>query len=267
MGFRDSILAGTALVRQAIKSPNYIAGLMGWSINRDGSAEFNDVVIRGGTTVSGDFLAYSGTPASGNLILSISAMGGTDPFGNVYSPGIVSYGTRSGDPYYSSVRNSRIELGVPGQVNPGNLQYFDLAANTFELIMSSGRGPTAFFNEAVINLTSGSAAGTTDDSIDLRSNHINANGEFHAPNIQSGRVSVPAAVTAGQWSANVLISFTGTFATVPVVTMTPNAAGPGVGTTTALQWQITSVTASGFMVRVLRGNTSATDMGWLAIST
>lgn len=35
---------------------------------------------------------YSAAPASGNLIASIAPYGGTDPYGNAYIPGIVSYG-------------------------------------------------------------------------------------------------------------------------------------------------------------------------------
>src|SRR5688572_12485030 len=46
MGFRSSILAGVKLIREAIQSPNYVAGTSGWSINRDGTAEFGDMTIR-----------------------------------------------------------------------------------------------------------------------------------------------------------------------------------------------------------------------------
>lgn len=47
MTFRNSVVGGTTLVRPAIKSPNYVAGSTGWSINADGSAEFNNITIRG----------------------------------------------------------------------------------------------------------------------------------------------------------------------------------------------------------------------------
>lgn len=43
-GFSNPITGGQgALVRPAIKSPNYVPGVSGWSINRDGSAEFADL--------------------------------------------------------------------------------------------------------------------------------------------------------------------------------------------------------------------------------
>jgi hypothetical protein len=47
MTFRDPIVGGNTLIRDAIKSPNYVAGVSGWSINRDGTAEFNSVTVRG----------------------------------------------------------------------------------------------------------------------------------------------------------------------------------------------------------------------------
>lgn len=47
MTFTNSILAGITLVRDAIKSENYVAGSDGWKISRNGDAEFNDVTVRG----------------------------------------------------------------------------------------------------------------------------------------------------------------------------------------------------------------------------
>lgn len=54
MPFRDPIVAGDQLVRNRIRSPNYVTGVAGWTINRDGSAEFNNVVVRG-TVIAADF--------------------------------------------------------------------------------------------------------------------------------------------------------------------------------------------------------------------
>jgi hypothetical protein len=45
--FQNPIVGGTALVRPAINSPNYVAGVSGWAIKRDGSAEFASAVLRG----------------------------------------------------------------------------------------------------------------------------------------------------------------------------------------------------------------------------
>lgn len=44
----DPIAAGDgSLVYPALKSPNYLAGIAGWKIDRDGNAEFNDIDVRG----------------------------------------------------------------------------------------------------------------------------------------------------------------------------------------------------------------------------
>lgn len=52
MPFENSIVAGSTLVRPAIKSPNYVTGVSGWSINKDGTAEFSNALVRG-TFVAG----------------------------------------------------------------------------------------------------------------------------------------------------------------------------------------------------------------------
>lgn len=88
MQFIDELAAGVVLIRPALQSPEYEAGASGWAVKVDGSAEFNDVTIRGGTVVSGTALYYDGTPAAGNLFLSIAAAAGTDEYGNAYGPGL-----------------------------------------------------------------------------------------------------------------------------------------------------------------------------------
>lgn len=62
MGFRNSILAGVTLIREAIRSQNYQAGVQGWSIDADGSAEFSDVVIRGSGSADPVVVGPSGLP-------------------------------------------------------------------------------------------------------------------------------------------------------------------------------------------------------------
>jgi hypothetical protein len=52
--FNNPVLGGgNTLIRTSIHSPDYVAGVSGWTINKDGSAEFNDVDIRGTFTVVG----------------------------------------------------------------------------------------------------------------------------------------------------------------------------------------------------------------------
>lgn len=47
MGFNDPIVGGSTLIRPSIQSPNYAAGSSGWTVNEDGSAEFNNLTSRG----------------------------------------------------------------------------------------------------------------------------------------------------------------------------------------------------------------------------
>lgn len=101
-GASNSILAGQGtLIRQMIQSPNYVPGVSGWTINKDGSAEFNNLTIRG-TFAGTDFeinssgiFFYNGAPASGNLILALTNTAGIDGFGNPYIQGI-TIGNASG---------------------------------------------------------------------------------------------------------------------------------------------------------------------------
>jgi hypothetical protein len=67
MAFENDIVAGTKLVRSAIQSPNYIAGSTGWTINRDGSAEFANVTVRGPVIITASGLVVATIGANGNI--------------------------------------------------------------------------------------------------------------------------------------------------------------------------------------------------------
>lgn len=51
MGFKDPIVAGSTLVRDAIQSAGFVAGSSGWQIKRDGTSELNSTTIRGSLIV------------------------------------------------------------------------------------------------------------------------------------------------------------------------------------------------------------------------
>jgi len=100
-GFNNSIVAGSNnLIRAAIQSPNYVPGVSGWTVKKDGTVEFNSGTFRG-TVVAGQFQGsqfimnnsglffYSGTPAAGNLIAAFAPTAGTDSFGNAYVQGLL----------------------------------------------------------------------------------------------------------------------------------------------------------------------------------
>jgi hypothetical protein len=59
MGFTDPVVGGVTLIRSAIQSADYAAGVSGWKISRDGTAEFNNTTIRGSLRITdpdGSFL-------------------------------------------------------------------------------------------------------------------------------------------------------------------------------------------------------------------
>ena len=116
----NPVVGGTVLRRPAIQSPNFVTTVSGWTINADGSAEFNNLTIRG--TFSGTdyvlsaagFFLYSGTPASGNLIFSIAPAATTgDGLGNtVTGGGAVSY--TPGTTQFANLAAGFLQLRPPG---------------------------------------------------------------------------------------------------------------------------------------------------------
>lgn len=113
----DPVVGSTVLRRPAIQSPNYVAAVSGWTINADGSAEFNNLTIRG--TFNGtDFIInstgaffYTGTPALGNL--SVSLVPGNspvpDPEGNTAEAGLAAYVTTGGKTYALQLGAQNVE--------------------------------------------------------------------------------------------------------------------------------------------------------------
>lgn len=91
-GWGNPVIGGAdTLLRRAIRSPDYLAGVSGWSVNRDGTAEFNDASFRGSVVIDNAteaILVYDGPPALGNLIFALSNTQGLDDFGNGYGAGV-----------------------------------------------------------------------------------------------------------------------------------------------------------------------------------
>lgn len=130
-GYANSILGGASrLIRKAIQSPNFTAGISGWSINKDGSAEFNNGTFRGTITASafiirnsfgaivfqilasnGTELTYAdtGSAVQGALIASVGPVF-TDSFGNAVLSGTVSYGSAGGTFFASRLASGLMEI-------------------------------------------------------------------------------------------------------------------------------------------------------------
>lgn len=129
-GFNNAVVGGDGtLVRDSIHSPNYVAGVAGWSINKDGTAQFNELTLIVQTDGQA-ILIYNGSAASGNLIGSWAASSGIDPYGNPYPAGInVVQGSLSGVNLTaaamaaSTIQNTLISASQmqSSQINGGNI--------------------------------------------------------------------------------------------------------------------------------------------------
>jgi hypothetical protein len=166
--FPQDVVAGTQLVVPAIHSPNYLTGSTGWTINLDGSAEFNNLTIRGtfsGTNFivnsSGAFF-YSPTEAHGNLIVSIASAAGTDAFGNAYPKGInvttgsISGTTITGTTITGSTISGTTFSGTDFITNASGSFYYSSTPAAGNLIASiaSADGTDSFGNAYLAGVTS-----------------------------------------------------------------------------------------------------------------
>lgn len=87
-GFENSIINNlNALVRSSIKSPNYVTGISGWAINKDGTAQFNQLTLIVQTSGAA-VLIYAGSAGPGTLIGSWASADGIDQYGNAYPSGL-----------------------------------------------------------------------------------------------------------------------------------------------------------------------------------
>lgn len=242
MAFSNPVTGGQgALVRPAIKSPNYVAGSAGWSINRGGSAEFNDVTIRGGTTIGGTSTGTTvETQATGNrVVIQDGIRGGrsvgeidfytevaSDSAGQIVALGPVDGGARA------------LEFTAPAISGASDIP---LLALTYDPENNSSR--------ILLNASQAFAEVMTVTDIT-------------AGNLQSGITSVTT--VAGAW-ATFAVSFPATFAGTPVVTVTPQSGAP-TGSTTDLKCTVSAVTTSGFTLSVFRTTAVTFNVGWIALA-
>lgn len=179
MGFDNPVVGGTALRIPAIQSPNYSPGVAGWIIKIDGSAEFNNLVVRGefsGTNFiinsSGIFL-YSGTPAAGNLVGSWAPASGTDAFTNAFPAGLaigldtkpqVHIGNNASAGFIEIPTNRPIEQDIAsilaGVLNSG-------AANESATLQIFGPTVSGATDRATIKVNSQNDDGTSEANINM----------------------------------------------------------------------------------------------------
>lgn len=86
MPFGNPLVGGTVLRRPSIQSPNYVPGVSGWTINQDGTAEFNELTLIVQATEAA-ILVYENVAGAGTLIGSWAGAPGVDQYGNTIDPG------------------------------------------------------------------------------------------------------------------------------------------------------------------------------------
>ena len=129
-GFRHDLAGGNGnMIIDSFQSPDFETGVSGWQVGKDGSAEFNNVTVRGtvesgrfiGTGEGLEFILYSGVPAANNVIASSCSAAAVDSEGNAILAGSVVYDLDVSlqlDPSTASVRtyvNSDVQQGTWSQ--------------------------------------------------------------------------------------------------------------------------------------------------------
>jgi hypothetical protein len=176
------------LTGDLMESPNFVHGVSGWAIFGDGSAEFNNLTIRG-TFMGTDFeinpagiFFYSGTPAAGNLILALAQTAGSDSFGNPYIEG-VSVGAAGGQQVEMLIAGLEGVLRFPSGASfenvAGNISAATGGSPAFiNLLMSGPKGTLSGHQDWVqAEMNSANNSGTSFASLLL--NYIGTGGGVH----------------------------------------------------------------------------------------
>lgn len=169
------------LVIPQVQSPNFdLAAKTGWAILQNGDAYFFNITASGDITASefdgptfrinsdGVFI-YSGTPAAGNLIISLSGTAGTDPFGNSYDAALAAYAPDpTGDSY---------SVELLDNTGGGGVILFHCTNNDWTeanpVIQTSGNNSIG----SALGMTSGASTGADQASFTLLDSELNGNGE------------------------------------------------------------------------------------------
>lgn len=158
---------------------------MGWTNVASSVLTANTVIVIAGAPNAGVFV-YSPSPGAGNLILSIAADAGVDPYGNTYLAGTTSYSsTRYSRLFDGGLFIGPMVAGVPDTVNFGGLVEDDSAH--MEMIgVSSGSGTTT--NPTITLYTAGDDSIPTGTSNTPRKRLLDGFGTSAADYLISGSV-------------------------------------------------------------------------------
>lgn len=190
MAFSDPIAGTEVLIRNQLQSENFTT-TTGWQVKRDGTATFNQVTIRNGTTISGVSLYYTPTPGLNNLFLSIADAAGTDQFGNTYPKGI-SVGSNV---------TRQIVLDQNGNVASIAFSVNQAFANSSGTILEA-IGNAGGANEYLTMQFQGPTVKTFTDSASMQLNSQNKDGSSNA-NLQLRAGTGSVSFDKTRWSSSV----------------------------------------------------------------
>ena len=288
MGFRNSILAGMTLIREAIRSQNYQAGVEGWSIEADGTAEFSDLTIRSSdgsnstvTVANGRLVIQDGADvvvvemdangyrlyrSDGELVAEITldsggALGGFYTRNFAFPENTYSF-LAGGQVIFGPVDNSVSDIH-------GFIQYViaPTVAQPYSVqTLSSGALDAVLDDEARIQLIS-QRGERSKVWVDGGSGAIAADlivtGTVTATNIRAGSASTPAP-GAGGGTTTVAVVFSSPMSATPTVTIDPRTTVDPA--TVDIKGYVDNVSTTGFTIRAYRSSNSATTWAYQAIA-
>lgn len=190
MSFSNPVVGGEngELIRQSIQSPNYVAGVSGWTINRDGSAEFNNVTIRLNLTSGSITVGPAGMP---QVVIDSDASKGfiefptNDPLeeNRAIIRGIINNG---GFPF----ENLSLDLRSPS-INTGAYSYIKLESENADAseLQKITLGLNGLQSSLVIT------SDTIRSNGELYVNGIGVNGNNFVTRLSRGRTNGPSFIT------------------------------------------------------------------------
>ena len=215
--FRGLTAGLGSLVLQSVFSPNFLTGVSGWSINKDGSAEFNNLTIRG-TFFGADFIInsagiflYNGVPALGNLVGSWAITAGSDSFGNAYRAGL-NVDATSGTSYLQLLPGSpailNVGTGDSAEAVPAQYNSRVVGSGPTRYILSDVRAPRVTGEAALaigeMQLFSPTADLTVPPGVNLIANDGASQSLFHVIPVGS---SFTGGLTIDSLTATLLATF------------------------------------------------------------
>lgn len=192
-GFNDPVAGGGGtLVRPSLHSPGYSPGVQGWSINKDGSAEFNNLALRG--TFNGtDFVInnagaffYSSVPGSNDLVASVAQSSGTDPYGNKYLAGFTTYLETGINPSFLNMAGSVLQFGQIVTGTPDTADAASVTASAGEMQLFSGKNPAPNNDQIVLTLFAGQPSLKTGNTLNPFAQLIDSAGNSDVDLLMTG---------------------------------------------------------------------------------